>query len=149
MSKQSRKQKSQEDLAGCIGSLIAIPVVAFLGFQIFFSGGESKPTETKSPQTRTTYTSPTPEEKASRKCLRAVKRKYAPFGYDAFRLASQRVTATQRDDGMFFATIAVPFKTTDAITGKRNRVFWVNVECVVDDSVLPTITETDTAGYPG
>ncbi len=148
MPKQNQT-KEQEEQNQAIGCLLAIPIIAFIAFKLYFSGGDTKPEDPQSSNQATTYTSPSPEQQAAERCLRAVKRKYAPLGYDAVRLASQRVTAIQREDGSFISRIAVPFKTTDAITGKRNRIFWINVQCVVDDGVLPTITETDTAGYPG
>lgn len=56
---------------------------------------------------------------------------------------------SKREDRTWFTHIAVPFKSINARTGKRNRVFWIKVECVVHDSVLRTIAETDTVGYPG
>ena len=62
---------------------------------------------------------------------------------------SQRITMIEREDGIWFGQIAVPFKTVDVQTGKRNRVFWINVECEIAGVGLPKITETDTAGYPG
>ena len=148
MSNKNRT-KEQEEQNQAIGCLLAIPIIAFIAFKLLFSGGDTKPEDPQSSHQATAYTPPSPEQRAARRCLRAVKREYAALGYDAVRLASQRVTAIQREDGSFISRIAVPFKTTDAITGKRNRVYWVNVECVVDDNVLPTITETDTAGYPG
>ena len=141
--------KEQEETNQAIGCLLAIPIIAFIAFKLLFSGGDTKPDDPQSSNQASEYTPPSPEQQAVSRCLRAVKSRYAPLGYDAIRLASQRVTAIQREDGSFISRISVPFKTTDAITGKRNRVYWVNVECVVDDSVLPTITETDTAGYPG
>lgn len=145
MSRQKRKQKAQEDLAGCIGGLIAIPVMVFIGFQFISAWNQ---TNTTTPST-VSYTPPSPELIASRKCRQAIKDNYAAIrGFDITRLTSQRITMSNRDDGTFFATIAVPFKTMDARTGKRNRVFWINVECVIDGSSLPVITETDTAGYP-
>ena len=148
MSSQNQT-KEQEETNQAIGCLLAIPIIAFIAFKLLFSGGDTKPEDPQSSHQATAYTPPSPEQRAARRCLRAVKREYAALGYDAVRLASQRVTAIQREDGSFISRIAVPFKTTDAITGKRNRVYWINVECVVDDNVLPTITETDTAGYPG
>jgi len=143
---QTKEQEEQNQAVGC---LLALPIFAFIAFKLLFSGGGTQPEDPQSSFQAAEYTSPSPEEHAVRRCLRAIKRKYGPLGYDAVRLASQRVTAIQREDGSFISNIAVPFKTTDAITGKRDRVFWINVECLIDDRILPTITETDTAGYPG
>lgn len=146
---EQNQTKEQEEQNQAIGCLLALPIIAFIAFKLYFSGGDTKPENPQSCNQETTYTPPSPEQQAVSRCLRAVKRRYAPLGYDAVRLASQRVTAIQREDGSFISRIAVPFKNIDAITGKRNRTIWVNIECVVDDNVLPTITETDTAGYPG
>lgn len=147
MSSQNQT-KEQEEQNHAIGCLLAIPIIAFIAFKLYFSGGNATPEDSQTPNQATEYISPTPEEQAVRRCFRAVKTKYAPIGYDAVRLASQRVTMSNRDDGSFFTTIAVPFKTIDARTGKRNRVFWINVECTVDGNAPAVIRETDTAGYP-
>lgn len=146
MSKQKRKQKAQEDLAGCIGGLIAIPVMVFIGFQFISACNQ---TNTTTPST-VSYTPTSPELIASRKCRQAVKDKYAAVrGFDITRLTSQRISMSALEDGTWFTHIAVPFKTVDAITGRRNRVFWINVECEINGSGRAKITERDTAGYPG
>ena len=147
MSKRERKQRAQEDLAGCIGGLIAIHVIVLIGFQLVSAWNRTK---TKPPSSTVSYSTPSPETIASRKCRRAVTNRYSAIrGFDIVRLTSQRISMSEREDGSYFTNIAVPFKTTDARTGRRDRVFWINVECVVGDGVLPTIAEVDTAGYPG
>lgn len=141
------KNKELDDLANAIGCIVAIPIIAFFAFWILFSGGKSKPKESQ--PTRVAYTPPTPKELASKKCRKAVEDKYAEFGYDVVRLASQRITMSEREDGTYFTSISVPFKTVDRITGKRNRVFWINTECTVDGNAPAVIVEKDTVGYPG
>lgn len=147
MSKQKRKQQAQEDLAGCIGGLIVIPVIIFIGFQIVSSWNQ---TDINTPPSTVSHSPPSPDLIASRKCRRAITNKYSAYrGFDIIRLTSQRITMIEREDGIWFGQIAVPFKTVDVQTGKRNRVFWINVECEIAGVGLPKITETDTAGYSG
>lgn len=145
MSKQKRKQQAQEDLAGCIGGLIAIPVMVFIGFQFISAWNQTNIT---TPSTAS-YTPPSPETIASRKCRQAIRNKYAAIrGFDITRLTSQHISMSEHEDGSYFTTIAVPFKTVDATTGKRDRIFWINVECEIDSYLPAKITKKDIAGYP-
>lgn len=147
MSKQAKKKPQNEDSAGCLGALVAIPVVAFVGYWVVSTWNE---VERFVSTTEVTHTPPTPADLASRKCRTAVENKYSAHrGFDIVRLTSQRITMIEREDGTWSGQIAVPFKTVDAQTGRRNRVFWINVACEIDGDLPAKITEKETAGYPG
>ena len=143
MSKKS-KNKKIDDLANAIGCIVAIPIIAFFAFWIWFSEGKPKPKDSQ--PTRVAYTPPTPKELASKKCRKAVEDKYAALGYDVVRFASQRITVSEQEDGTFFTTVPDPFKTDDAVSGKRNRTLWFNTECTLDGKGPAKIVATVAAG---
>jgi len=148
MSKQPKAAQDQSELAGCIGAFLSLPVIMFLAFQIFFSSGGQ--TSSHDPSSLYSYTPPTPKEQAERSCSRAVERKYSAYrGFDIIRLTAQQFTMIEQEDETWSGQIAVPFKTVDAQTGRRDRLFWINVKCEIAKFGSPKITETDTAGYPG
>lgn len=142
-----RKKAEQDDIdgvTGCLMGVLMFGVVAYFGFSALFGGDKSKEQiEVSTPQP-----APSPEMLALRQCNRKVSREYGAMGYDVMRYAGTPKTAYQDGDGTWHASLSIPFKTADPITGKKTRTFWVNADCTVRANGVVTLKASDWAGQP-